>query len=83
MQKTDGGASHFTGARSESKYSVAMRGDALFLLLAALTVLGLAAGFAYLSPRARLERRRRKSHSRLIPKAKRPMVRFSVRTPKK
>jgi hypothetical protein len=41
------------------------------------------AGFAFFSPSARLERRRRKSHSRIEPKTNRPMVRFSVRPPKK
>jgi hypothetical protein len=34
------------------------------------------------SPKARLQRRRRKSHSRVIAKGNRPMVRFSVRPPK-
>jgi hypothetical protein len=31
---------------------------------------------------ARLRRRRRKSHGRIVAKVKRPMVRFSVRPPK-
>jgi hypothetical protein len=35
-----------------------------------------------LSSDARLRRRRRKSHSRLISKASRPSVKFSVRPPK-
>jgi hypothetical protein len=35
-----------------------------------------------LSPEARLRRRRRKSNSRIISKAKGPRVRFSVRPPK-
>jgi hypothetical protein len=60
-----------------------MRGDLFILLLVALVGLGLWAGFTFLSPRARLQRRRRKSHNRVIPKTSRPMVRFSVRTPKK
>lgn len=34
-----------------------------------------------LSSEARLRRRRRKSHSRLVSKARRPIVRFSVRPP--
>jgi len=36
----------------------------------------------YFSPAARIERKRRKSHGRLVAKAKRPMVLFSVKTPK-
>jgi len=35
-----------------------------------------------LSPEARLRRRRRKSHSRLVSKSSRPTVRFGVRPPK-
>ncbi len=40
------------------------------------------AGWSWFSPKARLQRRRRKSHSRIVSKANRPMVRFSVRPPK-
>jgi hypothetical protein len=36
----------------------------------------------HFSPEARLERKRRKSHSRVVTKAKKPMVLFSVKTPK-
>lgn len=36
-----------------------------------------------LNPEARLRRRLRKTHSRIVSKARRPTVRFSVRTPKK
>ncbi len=35
-----------------------------------------------LSPNARLRRRRRKSHTRIVSKSGRPTVRFSVRPPK-
>lgn len=49
------------------------------IVLAILVVLG----FTILSPEARLRRRRRKSHSRLVSKSHRPTVRFSVRPPKK
>jgi hypothetical protein len=35
-----------------------------------------------LSPDARLRRRRRKSHSRIVSKSSRPSVKFSVKTPK-
>jgi hypothetical protein len=38
---------------------------------------------AFFSPAARLHRRRRKSHSRIKSKSNRPMVRFSVKPPKK
>lgn len=37
----------------------------------------------FFSPEARLDRRRRRSNSRVISNAKRPMVRFSVRARKK
>jgi hypothetical protein len=37
----------------------------------------------FLSPEARLDRRRRRSNSRVISNAKRPMIRFSVRARKK
>jgi hypothetical protein len=60
-----------------------MRADLFLLLFVGLIVIGLWAGLTLLSPRARLERRRRKSHSRVRPKTNRPMVRFSVRAPKK
>ena len=58
-----------------------MRDDALVLLLVGLIVAGLAVWFGVLSPKARRERRRRKSHSRLVSKSERPTVQFSVRTP--
>jgi len=50
------------------------------IALVALCVLGLF--FSQLSSGARLRRRRRKSHSPLVSKARRPTVRFSVRPPK-
>lgn len=37
----------------------------------------------YWTPAARLERKRRKNHSPVVTKAKRPMVLFSVKTPKR
>ncbi len=40
-------------------------------------------GLAALNPEARLRRRLRKTHSRIVSKARKPMVRFNVRTPKK
>jgi hypothetical protein len=45
-------------------------------------VAGIWAGAAFISPAARLQRRRRKSHSRIKSTANRPMVRFSVQPPK-
>jgi hypothetical protein len=36
----------------------------------------------YLTPTARLERKRRKNHNPVVAKGKRPMVLFSVKTPK-
>jgi hypothetical protein len=36
----------------------------------------------FLTPTARLERKRRKNHNPVVAKAKRPMVLFSVKTPK-
>jgi cytochrome c biogenesis protein CcdA len=36
-----------------------------------------------LKPEARLRRRLRKTHSRIVSKARRPTVRFSVRLPRK
>jgi hypothetical protein len=47
-------------------------------------VLAIAGGAlaSYFSPDARAERRRRKSNARLVNKANRPTVKFSVRTKK-
>ncbi|MBE0545315.1 MAG: hypothetical protein IH623_28585 [Verrucomicrobia bacterium] len=57
------------------------------VLLALLGVVVIAIGVWALrhcfSPEARLDRRRRRSNSRVISNAKRPMVRFSVRARKK
>ena len=60
-----------------------MQHEWLLFVLIALIVAGVWAGFAMFSRDARLERRRRKSHSRIVSKSDRPMVRFSVKTPKK
>lgn len=57
------------------------------VLLALLGVVVLAAGVwalrHFFSPEARLDRHRRRSNSRVISNAKRPMVRFGVRARKK
>jgi hypothetical protein len=60
-----------------------MHGDRLILGLIALVLFGCWIGFRVFSRDARLSRRRRKNHSRVIAKSDRPMVRFSVRSPKK
>jgi len=48
-----------------------------------LIIVGTGAGAALFSSSARLHRRRRKSHTPIKSKTNRPMVRFSVRPPKK
>jgi hypothetical protein len=57
----------------------------LILALVLIFVIVLCAGLFslhFFSTEARLERRRRKSHSRVIAKQKRPMVSLSVKTKK-
>jgi len=51
-------------------------------LVAIIALCGLVLFAFQLSPEARLRRRRRKSHSRLVAKTRRPMVRFNVKGPK-
>jgi hypothetical protein len=58
------------------------RAELIFWLAGIILVAGWLAT-AYLSPNARLRRRRRKSHSRIVSKTNRPSVRFNVRPPKK
>jgi hypothetical protein len=60
-----------------------MQHEWLLFVLIALIVAGVWVGLGLFSRDARLERRRRKSHSRIVSKSDRPMVRFSVKTPKK
>jgi hypothetical protein len=55
----------------------------LILFLAGLCVLAAWIVLSFLSPGARLRRRRRKSHNRIQSTSNRPAVRFSVRSPKK
>ena len=50
------------------------------LIVLAIAVLVVAPRF---SPQARLDRRRRKSNARIVSKAERPTVKFSVRTKNK
>jgi hypothetical protein len=51
----------------------------LFLVIVVLLSL---AGLVVFSPTARLKRRLKKTHGRVVPKVNRRMVRFSVRPPK-
>jgi len=59
-----------------------LRNDSLFWCLVAFIAVGciIAATFHFTGD-ARLRRRRRKSHSRLISKARQPTVKFSVKVP--
>ena len=60
-----------------------MRGDFIIWLgLGMLTVLLVAVMLIRFNPGARLRRRLRKTHSRIISKARQPTVKFSVKTPK-
>ena len=60
-----------------------MRGEYLFWLALGLAiVLLIVTGFFRFSPSARLRRRLRKTHSRIVSKSRQPSVKFSVKTPK-
>jgi len=56
-------------------------GELIFWLVGVLVV-GTWLLLTFFTPGARLRRRRRKSHSRIVSKTNRPSVRFSVRPPK-
>jgi len=60
-----------------------MNHEWLILFLSGLSVLVAWIFFYFLSPDAKLRRRRRKNHSRIQSTSNRPAVRFSVRSPKK
>ena len=61
-----------------------MRGEYLFWLTVGLViVLLIVTGFSRLSPSARLRRRLRKTHSRIVSKSRQPSVKFSVEPPRK
>jgi hypothetical protein len=60
-----------------------MHDNWLLLSILLVSVLGLLAAIALVSRRERVERRRRRSHGRIVTKVNRPMVRFSVKLPKK
>jgi hypothetical protein len=76
-------ASDFTATNEALKKGNRMRDNWLLFTILAVSVLGLLLGVALLSRRERVERRRRRSHGRIVSKVNRPMVRFSVRPPKK
>jgi len=60
-----------------------MRSEWLVWLVIGMAAAGLVIAVSFLlSGEARLRRRRRKSHSRVISKTNRPSVRFSVKPPK-
>jgi hypothetical protein len=59
-----------------------MKHGELIFWLVGLVVVGCWLGLGLFSPGAKLRRRRRKSHSRVVSKTTRPSVRFSVRPPK-
>ena len=54
----------------------------LWLIIGILALIALGFAISRFSPEAKLERRRRKSNSRIVSKANRPTVKFSVRTKK-
>ena len=54
----------------------------LFFWVIAVVAIGIWAASGFFSRDARLERRRRKSHSRIASKTNRPSVQFSVKPPK-
>jgi len=60
-----------------------MHGERWIVWVVGLSLLATWAGCGYFSRDARMARRRRKSHNRIITKANRPSIRFSVRAPKK
>jgi hypothetical protein len=56
--------------------------DWIAFWLIGMVAAGTWAAYSFLSPTAKLHRRRRKSHSHIKAKTNRPMVRFSVKPPK-
>jgi formate-dependent nitrite reductase membrane component NrfD len=60
-----------------------MRGDWFIWMIVGLVAVGLVITlFSQLSPEAKLRRRRRKSHSRIVSRSARHSVKFSVKPPK-
>jgi hypothetical protein len=72
----------YFAARNTYKRCV-LKGNAFFWSVIGLAAIGLMFTLAfYLPAEARLRRRRRKSHNKIISKSRKPIVRFSVRPPK-
>lgn len=59
-----------------------LKSDGLLWGLLGLVVLTIGFAIFKYTTDTRLRRRRRKSHSRVVSKSRRPMVRFSVKPPK-
>ena len=59
-----------------------MAKDVLFWVLLAIFAIVVVLAWVFFSPPARLRRRLRKTHSRIVSKTQRPSVKFSVETPK-
>lgn len=59
-----------------------MNGSVPIWIACGLIALGVAGWLVFHSRETRVERRRRKSHNRVVTKTSRPMVKFSVRPPK-
>jgi hypothetical protein len=59
-----------------------IRGDLIVWWLLGVTAFGCLAAGGFQWSRTRVRRRRRKSHSPIVSKSRRPTVRFSVKPPK-
>jgi hypothetical protein len=59
-----------------------MHGDSFVVWLVVFVAVALWGGFTFLSPDARLRRRRRKSNRPIVSRTNRPSVKFSVKPPK-
>jgi len=73
----------YNGPDCAKRDAMLRNGDWLIWSFIGMLVLGaLAILFTQLAPQARLRRRRRRSHSRVVAKSSRTMVRLSARAPK-
>ena len=59
-----------------------MSNDSLGWALLAIIAIAILLALIFLSPPARLRRRLKKNHSRIVSKSDRPTVKFSVKPPK-
>jgi hypothetical protein len=55
----------------------------VLFVCSAVALIGLIVAILFVSPTARLRRRLKKTHGRIVSKSERPSVKFSVKTPKK